>query len=650
MASAPSKGGALGLSDGAVTMVANGKPSLNKFALLRLMTVERAMRQTRSVVEQTKAEIETKMKSGCVDSNEIATRMESKMLKNDMLREYRETLKDDISQCKELTVKLEKDCSEKSVRLGSLRGELEQKRNSLELQRQNYQERREMYLKINALLLVRRKQLINEISNIYPLEEIFEAKTERRQHSIFGFVVPNADDISTIKSADEEKVASGLGYTAHTLLMISQFLDMPLRFPIIHRGSRSGIHDHITKELLDRDRDFPLHSKGKEKFLFNYGVFLLNKNIAQLRHYCGLSTQDLRNTLPNLHSLLELRLGVQLGNKVPVRSGAGLHSLPSSTKQIVQANDLVGVFKDQKNFSKESNDCIKPIDDSRFQPVIPGSADSSSALSAVICGVDPNTEETCPTSEEDANGEREKWLLRNPTMASFIGDSNSRQVDSEGSFDQSGDESEENSRRNEDVEGTMRDRPHGSLANGNDVDEDDNDDVTPTMETPSGLVEIGPSISTNNGRDHFEQSVTVPTPDKLSSDSSVPLDENAPDDEPYANASDIPKGLRASSQSKVKTANQRPAGLSVVAHKGLPKGLSRGNARGASSTFHGGAGGRTPQSASKLIAETFAKHKSDTGPGNKKDRPTPEQTQKSAVLTNANFNLVDRSKRVISDD
>merc|ERR1712168_324203 len=320
------------------------------------MTVERAMRQTRSVVEQTKAEIETKMKSGCVDSNEIATRMESKMLKNDLLREYRETLKDDISQCKELTVKLEKDCSEKSVRLGSLRGELEQKRNSLELQRQNYQERREMYLKINALLLVRRKQLINEISNIYPLEEIFEAKTERRQHSIFGFVVPNADDISTIKSADEEKVASGLGYTAHTLLMISQFLDMPLRFPIVHCGSRSRIQDHITKELLERDREFPLHSKGKEKFLFNYGVFLLNKNIAQLRHYCGLSTQDLRNTLPNLHSLLELRLGVQLGNKVPVRSGAGLHSLPSTSQRIVQANDLIGVFKEQTQPSQKNND------------------------------------------------------------------------------------------------------------------------------------------------------------------------------------------------------------------------------------------------------------------------------------------------------
>ena len=54
---------------------------------------------------------------------------------------------------------------------------------------------------------------------------------------------------------------------------------------------RSRIQDHITKELLERDREFPLHSKGKEKFLFNYGVFLLNKNIAQLRHYCGMTTQ-----------------------------------------------------------------------------------------------------------------------------------------------------------------------------------------------------------------------------------------------------------------------------------------------------------------------------------------------------------------------
>ncbi len=98
---------------------------------------------------------------------------------------------------------------------------------------------------------------------------------------------------------------------------------------------------------------FPLYSKGKERFQFSYGVYLLNKNIAQvrlhatfpfmctlksdgssfvlmvpflyqhrtvlldsslfqMRYYCGLGTTDLRMTLPNLKTLLELRLGVKL--------------------------------------------------------------------------------------------------------------------------------------------------------------------------------------------------------------------------------------------------------------------------------------------------------------------------------------------------
>ena len=43
----------------------------------------------------------------------------------------------------------------------------------------------------------------------------------------------------------------------------------------------------------------------RDKVHFEYGVFLLNKNIAQLRWYCGLSTKDLRPTLHNLHTLMQ---------------------------------------------------------------------------------------------------------------------------------------------------------------------------------------------------------------------------------------------------------------------------------------------------------------------------------------------------------
>nr|CAD7424893.1 unnamed protein product [Timema monikensis] len=57
---------------------------------------------------------------------------------------------------------------------------------------------------------------------------------------------------------------------------------------------------------------FPLFSRGKDKLQFNYGVYLLNKNIAQLRWYCGVPTQDLRATLPNLATLLSVKPGPSL--------------------------------------------------------------------------------------------------------------------------------------------------------------------------------------------------------------------------------------------------------------------------------------------------------------------------------------------------
>lgn len=54
---------------------------------------------------------------------------------------------------------------------------------------------------------------------------------------------------------------------------------------------------------------FPLFSRGKDKMQFNYGVYLLNKNISQLLWYSGLNTYDLRATLPNLMTLLQNSMG-----------------------------------------------------------------------------------------------------------------------------------------------------------------------------------------------------------------------------------------------------------------------------------------------------------------------------------------------------
>lgn len=93
--------------------------------------------------------------------------------------------------------------------------------------------------------------------------------------------------------------------------MISGILDIPLRYSMTHLVSKSVIRDDIHSRLEDKERDFPLYSKGKEQNLFRYGVFTLNKNISQMRFYLGMGTVDLRTTLMNIKTLLENRLGLK---------------------------------------------------------------------------------------------------------------------------------------------------------------------------------------------------------------------------------------------------------------------------------------------------------------------------------------------------
>ena len=57
---------------------------------------------------------------------------------------------------------------------------------------------------------------------------------------------------------DETVLAVGLGFTCHLVAMISNYLDIPLRYPMLHRGSRSLIYDNIMDKLSDSERELVL--------------------------------------------------------------------------------------------------------------------------------------------------------------------------------------------------------------------------------------------------------------------------------------------------------------------------------------------------------------------------------------------------------
>ncbi|XP_053972869.1 UV radiation resistance-associated protein isoform X2 [Hylaeus anthracinus] len=165
--------------------------------------------------------------------------------------------------------------------------------------RQNQIDTRETYVQLSSQLAHRRRQLISELSLIYPITQ--DGNGKFRIHNVH---LPDSEDLEL---SNDTEVAVALGFVAHTTQMVANFLNVPTRYPIIHYGSRSKVIDHIKENLPDNERQFPLFARSKDKLHFRYAVYLLNKNIAQLRWYCGLPTTDLRATLPNLATLINIR-------------------------------------------------------------------------------------------------------------------------------------------------------------------------------------------------------------------------------------------------------------------------------------------------------------------------------------------------------
>ncbi|PWN21977.1 hypothetical protein BCV69DRAFT_281884 [Microstroma glucosiphilum] len=176
----------------------------------------------------------------------------------------------------------------------------------------------------------RRTQLLETLSEIYPIRLISPSDLLL---SICDIPLPNSPALALVESrsrVDEEGIAAALGLTAQLVLLLSSYLDTSVHYEIAAAGSRAMIRDGIS--LMNGPRGFPLYSKGAEPYRFEYAVFLLNKNIEQLMNVHNLPVLDLRHTLPNLNNLmLTLSSPITLGETSTSGPAAPTHRSTSTT-------------------------------------------------------------------------------------------------------------------------------------------------------------------------------------------------------------------------------------------------------------------------------------------------------------------------------
>ncbi|XP_069327093.1 UV radiation resistance-associated gene protein isoform X1 [Eulemur rufifrons] len=276
--------------------------SYDVFSLLRLHRAQCAIKQTQVTVQKIGKEIEEKLRLTST-SNELKKQNECLQLKILVLQNELERQKKALGREVALLHKQQIALQDKGSAFSTEHLKLQLQKESLNELRKECTAKRELFLKTNAQLTIRCRQLLSELSYIYPID-----LNEHKDYFVCGVKLPNSEDF---QAKDDGSIAVALGYTAHLVSMISFFLQVPLRYPIIHKGSRSTIKDNINDKLTEKEREFPLYPKGGEKLQFDYGVYLLNKNIAQLRYQHGLGTPDLRQTLPNLKNFMEHGLMVR---------------------------------------------------------------------------------------------------------------------------------------------------------------------------------------------------------------------------------------------------------------------------------------------------------------------------------------------------
>lgn len=140
-------------------------------------------------------------------------------------------------------------------------------------------------------LKVRQKTMISELASIFHIEsslELMPSTNESNMHVKNKFKLINNSfrnlNSSLANTEDDTSNSVLLGYVVHAVQMVSDLLNVPLRYPVIFRGSQSFVIEQIKEDNVCELALFRQSTSGAQDALaFSHAVDLLNRDLAQLR-------------------------------------------------------------------------------------------------------------------------------------------------------------------------------------------------------------------------------------------------------------------------------------------------------------------------------------------------------------------------------
>ncbi|KAF1849215.1 UV radiation resistance-associated gene protein [Cucurbitaria berberidis CBS 394.84] len=183
-----------------------------------------------------------------------------------------------------------------------------------------HSEIQELAVRLEEDITGQRRRICEDLQRIFPIEPV---PGKSLAFTIRGLMLPN----SAFDDAKEDVTSAALGYVAQVISSLSPYLSVILPYPISLHGSTSTIDDPLAigQSKQNNLRTYPLYMKGVVRYRFEYGVFLLNKNIEILSNALGLRPMDIRHTLPNLKYLLYIATAGK--GELPARKAGGIRGL-----------------------------------------------------------------------------------------------------------------------------------------------------------------------------------------------------------------------------------------------------------------------------------------------------------------------------------